>query len=160
MKTSRNSDSAEQIMQQHSRETLLNVVPSAHTKIVANSYLRAQQLDWTWYETLIALNENATNSRRRARLMGLECALTLQDLAEIWIDQQGLCALTGQELACSSGTPDQKNPYRASIDRIDNTQGYTRNNIRLVCHWANNARSTYSDSLFYSMCGSAVAYNK
>ena len=33
------------------------------------------------------------------------------------------------------------------IDRIDNNKGYVKGNIRLLCHWINNAKSTYGDEL-------------
>ena len=44
-----------------------------------------------------------------------------------------------------------KNPYSCSIDRINNDQGYIPGNIRLLTHWANNAKSTYNHSIFEDM---------
>ena len=74
--------------------------------------------------------------------------MDLPYLAELWIAQNGKCSLTGQWLDHVSGTPEYKNPYRASVDRIDNTRGYVKGNVRLLTHWANNAKSTWSDSIF------------
>ena len=151
------SQSPSEILATHSRRQLLETIPSSQEKINSTSYDPAMKLDWAWYETLIALNENVTNSRKRARNQELDFDFTLEDLVKIWIKQAGLCALTGVELDNKAGSPSQKNPFRASVDRVDSDKGYTRDNIRLLCHWANNAKSTYDDRMFVAFC--ADTYN-
>jgi len=88
--------------------------------------------------------------------MNFDFDITLMDVVAIWLEQEGKCALTKIELDWQGGTLQERNPLRASIDRIDVDKGYVKANIRLVCHWANNARSTYSDGLFRSMCEQTV----
>lgn len=43
-----------------------------------------------------------------------------------------------------------------SIDRIEPCKGYVNNNIRLVCWWANIARSTMSDEDLFIWCKRAA----
>jgi hypothetical protein len=104
--------------------------------------------NFQWYLVVVRLSENLSNSNKRAKKFGWGCTLDLVYLAQLWINQNGKCALTGQWLDHQSGSPDNKNPYRTSIDRIDNDQGYVKGNVRLLTHWANNAKSTWSDKIF------------
>ena len=159
-KPNQHSENSDQLLGRHTKKTLLECVPSPSDRITVASYQSAQRLDWYWYTTLIALNENVYNSRKRARLMGWDFDLTLNDLARVWIAQRGLCALTGIPMSSESGTLEQKNPLRCSPDRKDNSRGYVANNVRLLCHWANNAKSTYGDDVFYAMTESAHLLNK
>lgn len=66
-------------------------------------------------------------------------------LYSIWMEQKGLCAVTGIPLSTEKGNPQVKNPWAASIDRVDSTRGYTKDNVRLVVHWYNNAKNTWDD---------------
>ena len=101
-----------------------------------------------WYRVVMSLSNNLSSSKSRAKKTGKECNLTLRFLADLWIDQKGRCALTGVPLDVESGFVDDRNPYKTSIDRIDNSQGYVKGNVRLLTHWANNAKSTWDDRIF------------
>jgi hypothetical protein len=102
----------------------------------------------TWYQVVMGLSENLSNSKKRAKKFGWKCDLDLPYLTELWMAQSGKCSLTGQWLDHASGSLDNKNPYRASVDRIDNSKGYVKGNVRLLTHWANNAKSTWADTIF------------
>jgi hypothetical protein len=136
---------------------LRSVVPQG--KILANSYDSARRLHPEWACHVQSLNERVSDSRKRSRKMGFDWDINLMDVVDLWLEQEGKCALTSIELDWRSGTLQERNPLRASIDRIDVDQGYVKANIRLVCHWANNARSTYSDQLFRRMCEQTVLAN-
>ena len=43
-----------------------------------------------------------------------------------------------------------------SVDRISSDDGYTRNNIRLVCWWVNMAKDTLEDDEFLIKCKAVV----
>jgi hypothetical protein len=60
-------------------------------------------------------------------------------------------------LEYESGDLQNKNPYRTSVDRIDNNRGYVQGNVRLLTHWANNAKSTWPDETFNKFVKSANA---
>lgn len=129
----------------NNKEKLLSLVPThAHDSKYKVMFEKVP----AWYQVVMGLSENLTNSKKRAKKFGWKCDLSLPYLAELWINQNGKCSLTGQWLDHSSGTLDNKNPYRTSVDRIDNNKGYVKGNVRLLTHWANNAKSTWSDSIF------------
>jgi hypothetical protein len=49
-----------------------------------------------------------------------------------------------------------KNPANASLDRINNTLGYIKNNVRFVAVIANLARQDYADKQVLYFCQSVV----
>jgi hypothetical protein len=63
------------------------------------------------------------------------------------------CSLTGVAFRVGgkndSGYPSFDSP---SLDRIDSAKGYTPANTRVVCLWANRAKSTMSDVEFRLLC--------
>lgn len=76
--------------------------------------------------------------------------LTANDLYALWDLQGGLCAITGLRM-----TTRRKKEFfdtNASMDRIDNNQGYVVGNVRLVCYRINNMRGKLSDQEFRSWC--------
>jgi hypothetical protein len=57
-----------------------------------------------------------------------------------------LCAITGLKLVSKVFDDNQpKSPYQASLDRIDNAKGYTKDNVRFVCLMFNYARNNFTD---------------
>jgi len=74
--------------------------------------------------------------------------ITIEDIATLYELQNGKCALTGWSIEWSI----QKWDHTASIDRIDNSIGYTLDNIQLVHKTVNMARGTLSVDEFVEMC--------
>ena len=133
---------------------MMSVLPKGKHEI---HYRDMFNLDFVWYRTVMGLSENISSSRKRAAKFGWDCNLTIPYLAKLWFDQKGRCALTGIMLEYESGDLQSKNPYRTSVDRIDNNGGYVQGNVRLLTHWANNAKSTWSDETFIKFVKSASA---
>jgi hypothetical protein len=128
-----------------SKEDLMMLVPSVTS---SHSYEKVFRENYHWYQIIINLSEKLTDSRKRAKKHGLQHNLNLHYLCELWIDQRGRCALIGVPMDHQSGSLLDKNPFRFGIDRIDNDQGYIVGNVRLTCHWSNNAKSTWDDDTF------------
>jgi hypothetical protein len=84
-----------------------------------------------------------------------EKGATLQDLKDIWDQQKGICPITGWELVLKQ----QNLPNQASIDRIDNSKGYVKENIRFVALIANYCRNNFTDQQVLDFC-SAVVHNR
>lgn len=67
------------------------------------------------------------------------CDITLEDIISKYTEQNGLCAVTNIKMDHQIGSLNS-----VSIDRIDNTIGYTKENIHLVTKWINLGRGTAS----------------
>jgi hypothetical protein len=81
-----------------------------------------------------------------------EVNLTLDDLKNEWDNQNGKCYFTGIDLILSSYTNINKNPiYSASVDRIDNSKGYVKGNIRWVSRSINWMKNDMSDNMVYEL---------
>jgi hypothetical protein len=76
-------------------------------------------------------------------------------LKEVWDSQDGICPFAGIKMSLRTMKDSLKSritAYCASVDRIDNSIGYVRGNIRFVCHMANMARNKYSDEQVIEFC--------
>ena len=58
--------------------------------------------------------------------------LTLEDMLEIWNNQQGKCVYTKVDLQPTKYKGYNDPRYTMSVDRIDSTKGYTKSNIQFV----------------------------
>ena len=69
----------------------------------------------------------------------------------MWEKQHGLCCYTGIEMTT---LPSMKNSL--SVERVDNSVGYTKNNTVLVCNKINSMKSSMSGEDFFNFCKSVV----
>jgi hypothetical protein len=83
-----------------------------------------------------------------------DCEISLNDLVELWEQQKGLCALTGWGMTKTLGQGVVAT--NASIDRINSSQPYTKDNVQLVCRAANVAKSDLTQQHFIRLCLSVV----
>lgn len=142
------------------KEELLSQVPISADggPLNMHNYRKLKKENPDWYHILVFLAQKLQCSKKRARKMSFEFDLTLTHLAEVWIEQKGLCVLTGLPMQYQSGSHEQKNSMACSIDRIYNEYGYVKGNIALTTHWANNSKHTYSYDEFRTMI--SAAYKK
>lgn len=66
--------------------------------------------------------------------------LTIDDLIEIWHKQQGKCAISGMEMMAN-----RKHLKSVSLDRRASSGPYSKENVQLVCRWANFAKNSHTD---------------
>jgi len=81
-------------------------------------------------------------------------SITAAQLRELWLQQDGMCALTGWPMVIRKGEPSLQS---ASVDRIDKTKRYDIDNLRLVTLQANAARLFGTDDDLYRFCEDVVA---
>eukprot|EP00397_Hematodinium_sp_SG-2012_P044403 GEMP01049589.1.p1 GENE.GEMP01049589.1~~GEMP01049589.1.p1 ORF type:complete len:494 (+),score=35.27 GEMP01049589.1:55-1536(+) len=105
-----------------------------------NSYCKVCAADWTRIDNGSTLRRimnhilcNAktsalARSRKPFREAAGEFDLSVDDLLELWEKQQGRCAYSEVVLNSRRYTP-----WRLSLERCNNTLGYTRENIVFVC---------------------------
>lgn len=92
------------------------------------------------------LNNNAKKRRK----------ISVQFLVDMVEKQQGRCAISGVELTRISG--EGVITTNASLDRIDSSRGYSRDNVRLVCQFVNSFRGNLSDKDFMWWCRKIVEH--
>lgn len=77
-------------------------------------------------------------SKQRAALKNREHSITLEDLKEIF-PKDGCCPVFGFPLEWNSAGFRETSP---SIDRIDSSKGYTKENIQIISWKANRLKSS------------------
>merc|ERR1712039_420554 len=73
------------------------------------------------------MGATSSTRRRRGRTNGSH-TLSPQDMMDMFIRQQGVCALSRAPLSLDRGSE-----WRMSLERFDNEHGYSRSNCGLIC---------------------------
>lgn len=94
--------------------------------------------------------------RRRSIGLRREFALTEEWLIAELERCDYCCALTGIRFQADGIDGKRCNPYAPSIDRIDNSRGYTSDNVRLVLTSVNLALSDFGVMHFDEICRARV----
>ncbi len=79
-------------------------------------------------------------SKSSANTRKLEHSISVEDIQSIWESQNGKCYWLGIALDESNGLPD-RHPLKPSLDRLDNSRGYVRENVVITSTFANLGRS-------------------
>lgn len=85
-----------------------------------------------WLQVLLS---NCRLRHKKNNSNHITCEITLEDLLEKYEEQKGLCAISKVKLDHTQGSLNS-----ISIDRIENTLGYTKENVHLVAKWINIGR--------------------
>ncbi len=96
-------------------------------------------------------------TRRSARARNLAMDIDLEFLRSLWEAQQGCCAVSG--LAFTDEPHKEafvKTPFAPSVDRIDSSRGYLKENVRLVCMAANFALNQWGDDVLRRLAHGVV----
>lgn len=104
----------------------------------------------TCYKKYRSLYNLLHSAKYRATKEGLEFDLDIQWM----IEQPEYCKFTGAKLSYKENGTDysNRNPFAASVDKINPTKGYTKDNCQIVCWWFNCAKQRYSVEEVVSLC--------
>jgi hypothetical protein len=85
---------------------------------------------------------------------GFDLSITPSFLEGMFKGQNGLCALTGQQMELVRGGDwyGGKNPMVCSIDRMNPELGYTLDNIQLTCTKWNTLKGEMTNKQWFAMC--------
>lgn len=86
-----------------------------------------------------------SSARKRAKAKGLCFTITLEWVLAKISEQGNRCVKTGIEFDYAKDAQYKKHPYAPSLDRINNDQGYTIENTRVVCVMYNYCRNVARD---------------
>ena len=89
-------------------------------------------------------------ARRRALAKGVEFSVSLARIERALV--LGVCEKTGIPFDFSAPDGVSRNPYAASIDRIDPFDGYTDSNVQIVVSMYNLGKSQFTDAEFVAFC--------
>jgi hypothetical protein len=82
-----------------------------------------------------------------------EIEVTLQDLHQQWLKQNGRCSLTNEILKFGATEKERKTGFTtASLDRKDNEKGYLKDNIQWVHKDVNDAKGKLTQQRFIEIC--------
>ncbi len=101
----------------------------------------------SYFSKICSAQKYMHSSGKRAP-KGLEWAITADDLMALFDAQDGKCGYSGLLMTTyrdGTGSHD----LNASIDRKDPEQGYTKDNIHLVCYRANLMKHSLNDPMFF-----------
>lgn len=92
------------------------------------------------------------------------CDLTEEYLKQVWDSQNGRCSISNIEMNLPINSTigfgeNKKSPYNASLDRIDNSKSYVKENVRFICLLANYARCSFEDSDLIEFCEKVSDFN-
>lgn len=86
--------------------------------------------------------------RKNAAARGLEVALTRTEVVALLARADGACEVTGLPFSAEKDDGMRMRPWFPSVDRIDGSGGYTFNNCRIVCAYANLALNEFGPEMF------------
>ena len=96
---------------------------------------------------------------RNAKYRNISFDITIEEAWQKFLEQNRKCALTGDELVFYTRRKKDANIQTASLDRIDNTKGYTKNN----CYWLhksiNRLKSDFTVEELLNLARKLVKYN-
>lgn len=95
-----------------------------------------------------------SSTRKRAKKTGMVCEIDIAFIRQLNESQNGKCVYTGLDLNWEyEEDRDGSIPFdRASIDRIDSTKGYTKDNVQLVVCTANIMKNRFAEEEFLLVC--------
>jgi hypothetical protein len=105
---------------------------------------------WKEKELQKALTDKLSPFKRlfnRMKNHRLYDGVSIEDISVLWQKQQGKCALSAllMELPTHRKDKTPTTPKFASIDRIDSSKPYSKDNIQLVCVSLNLAKNDFSE---------------
>lgn len=104
------------------------------------------------------MSQRVTDSkvREKKRNISIEVENYIDNdfLVSLWDAQEGLCALSGEPLNIIKGSLGN-----VSVDKIDPSKTYTRDNVQLVCWALNRAKGEMPTDMFVEMCRRVVNQN-
>lgn len=99
------------------------------------------------------------NARWRASIKGFEFNLTANYVRELWRAADGKCALSGLAFDTDVANGQPRDPFRPSLDRIDNSKGYLQGNVRIILYGLNVALGASGEDVYLMIAKAVIEKN-
>lgn len=93
------------------------------------------------------------------RRKGIAFTITIKEAWELFLTQNGKCALSGVELTFGE-CRGRRIPRTASLDRIDSHKGYITGNIQWIHKTLNLMKQSFSQNVFVEQCALVTDYRR
>ena len=93
------------------------------------------------------------NARKSAAKRNQEFLLSVEDIVNFWKQQDEICAYSGRKMTLDAGKLET-----VSIERIDSSIGYTKDNTILVCQAINRMKSDFTLQEFFDLCSDVTHF--
>lgn len=103
----------------------------------------------------VRLNELLRSARRRS---SVPCDLTIEFLLELLDKQEGKCYYSGIQMEFVQWG-NGRNNYSVSIDQVEPSKGYTKDNIVLCCWGVNQGKGNMSAGEYIRLCKCVAGIN-
>lgn len=99
-----------------------------------------------------------SNAKRRAQKNNWDFNLTSKFLYQLFEKQNKKCALSGLDIKFSLNN--ERSKGTASLDRIDSSKGYVRDNVQWVHKDVNKMKNVFSNEYLIELCKNIHEFNK
>lgn len=117
-------------------------------KVKQNKQARANYSEERRLEKI--LQARWLGARDRAKSKNRLFDISKEDLMDLWNKQEGKCAIS--KIPMTFNIDSGRNPYNISIDQINPSKGYTKDNIQLICMCVNQLKSDFDMSTVINIC--------
>lgn len=150
------------------RERLARPAVAKHASEYKSAYYAKNKEQWKKYRETQKKKENTEPWHRAGRLMVWVRARAAKngmdfDLDREWVEKKlsvGVCEITGIKFELGRTDSGRFNPWGPSIDRINSSHGYTKDNCRMVVWIYNMAKAEWDDEIVLEMAKALVTKNK
>lgn len=108
----------------------------------------SQNIPYSYYTGI----KNGAISRK------IEFKIQINDLEALWKKQKGICAISQLPLSFSDKVTD-RSKTTASLDRIDSSMGYTKDNIQWIHKDINRMKQDLNEDVFINYCKRIASVN-
>ena len=97
------------------------------------------------------ISRRLADSKTNAKKKGIEHDIDHAYIRHLLLQSGGRCPITQSKFVFES-----KHPNNISLDRVDSSKGYIKDNVWLITTWANRAKSDLSLDDFKKNCNLVV----
>lgn len=95
--------------------------------------------------------QTISDAKKRARARNIDFDINAVFVLDMLERQEYRCAVSGIQFSDVEVNDAHKRPYMPSVDRIECSKGYTRDNVRIVCVAVNTMLQDWGDSVFHEI---------